>query len=54
MWKKFGLGALSLMFFIVLAVGIMLLTDLGFNKKQTFFERNTAKMERVVKGEANE
>ncbi len=38
-FKKFGLAFLSVMFFAILAVTLMLLTDASFNKTTTFFER---------------
>ncbi len=37
--KKIGIAFLSVMFFAILSITIMLVTDVAFNKTTTFFER---------------
>ncbi len=38
-FKTMGLAFLSWMFFVVLCIGMLLVTDIMFNKTTTFFDR---------------
>ena len=46
--KKVAYSALSLFFFATLAVAVVLLTDVFFNRQTTFFERNETAIHGIV------